>query len=270
MMKRLAAHPEIVATPHFPFETKQLAYYAAAFRTLVSSADLQNSTHPDKMNGNRYFVGYNPFFGPAAYNNVKNPGAFETYFEGTMPRRLGDAFRDIIRGYYDIIRTDQNRPAARFFCEKVDLDPVIRHSARYLFGQVREIALLRDPRDILCSAKSFWKWRQDENEALQSLRNAMNAMRLIRDEGRDDVLLVRYEDLVQQEAATLARIRSFMGLTVPFEDLHEGDAAMFQSHATSESPAASLGRWRHDLSAETIALCNETFGPFLSEFGYAI
>jgi len=43
---------------------------------------------------------------------------------------------------------------------------------------------------------------------------------------------------------------------------------LFDRHATSESPAASIGRWKHELDAEQIAACERQFGWFMDMFGY--
>jgi hypothetical protein len=41
-------------------------------------------------------------------------------------------------------------------------------------------------------------------------------------------------------------------------------------HRTSVNPEASIGRWRHELSAELQDLCETTFGPALETFGYPV
>ncbi len=38
-----------------------LSYYATAYHILTAPADLNRSTHPDKLEGNGFFVGFNPF-----------------------------------------------------------------------------------------------------------------------------------------------------------------------------------------------------------------
>jgi hypothetical protein len=42
---------------------------------------------------------------------------------------------------------------------------------------------------------------------------------------------------------------------------------LFGSHATSRSPAESIGRWRRELSREQLERCRP-LAPFLEDFGY--
>ena len=39
-------------------------------------------------------------------------------------------------------------------------------------------------------------------------------------------------------------------------------------HRTANDPAATIGRWREDLSPELIAACAESLDPVLEAFGY--
>jgi hypothetical protein len=43
---------------------------------------------------------------------------------------------------------------------------------------------------------------------------------------------------------------------------------VFQEHATSSSPTASINRWKRDLSADQITRCNEAWKEFLEVFSY--
>ena len=48
------------------------------------------------------------------------------------------------------------------------------------------------------------------------------------------------------------------------------DTAELRGHRTSDSPAASIGRWRHDLSPALQAVCAEALGEDLAWFGYDV
>jgi hypothetical protein len=86
--------------------------------------------------------------------------------------------------------------------------------------------------------------------------------------------LVRYEDLVMQPAETLRGICLYLGMDASpttidtivehaLADTHE-----YRGHRTSANVAASVGRWRRELSPALQHLCEETYADMLTEFGY--
>jgi hypothetical protein len=92
-----------------------------------------------------------------------------------------------------------------------------------------------------------------------------------RDRGEPGSLL-RYEDLVREPATTLLPLLTPLGLDAAPETVARliaaADAPELRGHGTSGSPAASIGRWRTDLSPELRAAVQETFGDLLRDFGY--
>ena len=83
-------------------------------------------------------------------------------------------------------------------------------------------------------------------------------------------MLVRYEDLIARTAETLAAIYRFLALDIQHDPTKlDQDDALFARHATSLTPAASIGRWKTDLTREEIAICERQFAGFLRQFGYA-
>jgi hypothetical protein len=266
LMSRLTNHPELVTTPTYPYEQKLLSYYATVFRTLTATADRAQSSNPDNLRSNRFFVGFNPFNIPPYSDVVRDPSVMEVFYEDSVPRHLAAAFCNIVRDHYELVRADQGKTDARFFVEKNDIDFDSRRAPRVFFETVREIIMVRDPRDVVCSSKAFWK--HDEKQSLISLGNTMADLRTVRGERRSDVLFIKYEEFVVDEPFVLAKIASFLGLVAPFTPARDGDATLFRSHGTSQTPVASIGRWKTELSEETIAACNDVFGSFLDDFGY--
>jgi hypothetical protein len=64
---------------------------------------------------------------------------------------------------------------------------------------------------------------------------------------------------VDASPGTVAAIRERLG-----EELPE-----LRDHVTSDGPAASIGRWQRDLSADVLAQCERSLGPALEAFGYS-
>ncbi len=271
LMSRLREHPGIVVAPAYPFETKLLAYYSAAFRTLVSSADRKNSTEPRGMTlpSQRFYIGHNPFNAPNLFNACRKPDELATFFEETVPAAIAGTFRELLLGYYAIVERDQGKSEARYFAEKCGLDEVSRSGPELFFPDVREIVLVRDPRDVLCSWRSFWTtWNNDTNAAIAALRAQFGTLDQIRKQRSGQRVVVRYEDLVQRPAEALGCIWNYLELDHPLVRDPDADGTMFERHATSRNAAASIGRWRTDLAEEEIAAANRAFRPLLEAFGY--
>jgi hypothetical protein len=269
LMQRLAGHSQIVVAERYPFEMKLAAYYSAAFRTLISDADRQNSTNPDTIFAqiNRYSIGFNPYNRPGYYTVVSNSQLLESFFEEFVPTALAQTFRRMLLEYYTILQVDQNKLGARYFAEKGDLDEAARQGPRIFFGTAREIVLLRDPRDLLCSSTSFWK--TSSSDALQRLKSATKRIQSIHAAGDSDTIFVKYEDLVTKPEETMEQIYQFLGLANTPGPGREQETSLFEMHGTSATPLASIGRWRADLSEEVIAVSDKEFRPFLERFGYA-
>jgi hypothetical protein len=167
---------------------------------------------------------------------------------------------------YGMIAVERGKLAARWFAEKTPLDDVVRFGFRGIFGEVREIVLVRDPRDYLCSSKAFWKLTTPE--VFNSMRLALPQLEQIDQSARSDVMVVRYEDMILEPARILSKILRFIGSTTPVPPETTKCDLEFRSHATSESPAASIGRWKHDLTAAEVAACEDGFPTYMERFGY--
>ena len=268
MMQHLARHPEIVLADRYPFEMKFVSYYADAFRVLMSETDRKRSLHPDALGKNAFSIGFNPYHRRSLHSFIKTPRVIDDYFDRAMPDTLVRAFGEIIGGYYERVQQDQGKTTARFFAEKAGPFDTIRDGARLFAGQSHEILLVRDPRDILCSANSFWNARKDA--AIRNIAVITHRLEKAQSEASSQTLVVRYEDLVTDQQATLDRIWGFLGVASDFGSADEkADSRLFSRHGTSKSPAASIGRWRKELSGDEIRECASVFGSFLDRFGYA-
>jgi hypothetical protein len=260
LMARLAGHPAIVVARGHPYEAKQLSYYAQALRVLTAEADRARSTHPDTMGRveNRFFIGSNPF------SDGAEAAAFWT---ARAPDRLRACFAGLLQDYYDCVAGELGRGGAPYFAEKIGTSDLVREAAGFLFGTVREIVLVRDPRDIACSAKSFWG--RDFEASLKDLRGQFLRMVRPRTEPGLKQIVLRYEDLLLSPADTLSRLWDFLELPA---DAWRGDgaaeAAVFGVHGTGGSPSATVGRWRRDLSAVQAEAAGREFHAVLEEFGY--
>jgi hypothetical protein len=155
---------------------------------------------------------------------------------------------------------------------------------RELYPQAREIVLIRDYRDILCSILAY-NARQgyagygrervsSDKEYIQQLRfQALYALRSWKRQSAQTHLL-RYEDLITKPVETLSALLESLALSGTSSTI-EGmlrrasqEIPGMQELRTSSDPQESIGRWRRDLDPALQAVCQEAFGDILEEFGY--
>lgn len=283
LMRLLSRHPEVVVHDNYPHELGVARYWAHLARVATEPADAVDSAHPDRFSSNRGFVGHNPFFGEFL---ASTPGLNE-WLGVRFPELLGSSLRQAADEFYDLVATSQNKEGVRFFAEKC-LPNQLPDTFRSFWPGTKELILVRDIRDVLCSMLSFNAKRGKSSFGREYLADdrafvvqlAADLTRLVAswDRRRDDVLLVRYEALVIDPVSTLTAVFAHLGMddspAVVAGVVGEASrpAAELEAHRTSSDPAASIGRWRHDLAGGDSALldcCDEQFTPLLERLGYA-
>jgi hypothetical protein len=267
LMSLLAASPGIVAADLPPYETRQLAYYGNAHHVLTQPADTVRSTHQDRVHGDFYHIGFNPYNGPAHDQAFRTQALVQDFSAHYVPAQLDSAFAGLVREYYGRMARDHGKPGAALFAEKNNnLQRVVWQFVRRAFPGAREIVTVRDPRDVFCSYIAYFK--VDGDYAFSDLCHATKVIAALRAERRDDVFFCRYEHLLRGDAAFLADLSAFLGTSIAIPPA-QGSADLFARHATSATPHASLERWRTDMPAEWRDRCNAAWRPFLETFGYA-
>ena len=135
------------------------------------------------------------------------------------------------------------------------------------------LTLVRDPRDVLCSWRAFGQSggrhaKHAEMTAESLARSWAGSYReLLR--LQSGVMHLRYEDLCRDPRDSFGKILAFLGLDwePAMEEAFRGNNT-FASHGTSDSLAASEGRWRQELSAEDIAVIEQHCGEVMAAYGY--
>jgi hypothetical protein len=276
----LSRHPDIVALHPLRSETKQALYWSSVLNTLVQPKSYMKSL----------------LSGPFAENwwiGDGTDGRFRVRDrEPTMPRWLGSANVEILAGFcqsraddfYAEVARLEGKPGARYFVEKsdpIDGPDLIRE----LWPGGREIILVRDFRDWFCSILGYNAKRglqgwlrdstDDDMEWIAQLRGSAERLLKAWRERQGTSHLVRYEDLVADPHRSLSDIFAYLELDASPETVErilnaaEGTSPEAQeAHSTSANPAASVGRWRTDLSGEHLAACADAFDDILAEFGY--
>ncbi len=267
LMSEFARHPDVVVGDRYPFEVKQIAYYVAAFRALVADADRERSTHPDTMLAQdmSHNIGANPYNMTGLFDLGTSGEHMRTFWQSRVPAEYASLYRTLIQEFYATLATGQGKQSARFFCEKGDVEAAAIQGVRLFFGMVKEIIVVRDPRDLLCSSMAFWKLSAEE--AIGSLRVTFPRLVQIAREAGPDTIVVRYEDLIRDPLVTRRAMSDFAGLNFALTPAAD---AITSSHRTSTDAASSIGRWRQDLSPEQIEACETAFGPAMRAFDYEL
>ena len=266
LMGLLARSPGIVVTEIMPYEMRLVAYYAHAHAVLTAPGDRARSTHPDRIASDRFHIGYNPHNIPPFHDAFHDAATFSSYTDVFLPTAFAESFRRAIVEFYTRLAVDQGKPNARYFAEKTNhLHRPTRRFVRRIFDPVREIVLVRDPRDVLASHLAFFG--ADADRAFATLTEACRDLLAVRHEGRADVLILRYEDLVTRRSAGLSAVSDFLDLEI--DTSQDGaEKNLFQNHATSASPETSIGRWRTILPPALQGRCCEAWKDFLDRFEY--
>lgn len=165
------------------------------------------------------------------------------------------------------------------------------------FGDNRLIVLIRDPRDCICSSYFSLGWshrvppqgsnqeeflerrekirrRSIDQYARGSMRGYLRRLNVIRRivDAHDEVLLLKYETMVEHTGAWRAEIERFLGVT-PDAGLEAALRERLDFSVDSEDPArhkrqVTPGDHQRKLEPATVALMNETLAPVLERFSY--
>jgi len=192
-----------------------------------------------------------------------------------------------IEEFYEQIAVMQSQTDAAYFAEKYGSEGFfksIRRMIQELYPHSREILLVRDFRDIVCSILAYNAKQRfvafgrenvsSDEEFIERIR--LHALGLLRNyESRSSqVHLLRYEDLILRPIETLDVLLNYLGLA-PTPATVEGmieraseETLLMREHRTSPDPEKSIGRWWRDLDPSLQAVCQEAFGDVLQGFGY--
>jgi hypothetical protein len=220
---------------------------------------------------------------PDLRSGVGGDQALEAWLGGDGVESLAGFCQSRIDAFYAHIAEDGKRP--RYFVEKYLPYQLTPDLLSELYPGAREIILVRDFRDMLCSVIAFNEKRgweafgrasaRDDAEYVQTTvaNSAKRLLRRLRERG-DAALLVRYEDLILEPEATLATTMRYLGLEASEEAVAatlkraDEDSPRNDDHRTTDKVSASIGRWKRDLSPELAEVCAEVLDPVLTEFGY--
>ena len=205
----------------------------------------------------------------------------EAWLGGEAIESLVDLCRSRIDAFYARLGEDGERP--RYFVEKYLPYQLTPDLLSEMYPGAREVILVRDFRDMLCSVIAFNRKRgyqafgradvgSDAEYVETTVANSARRLLRRRRERGGEAHLVRYEDLIQEPEETVAGMMRFLGLDAGEEAVAAvlGRAAKgsLEEHRTTSKASESIERWKRDLSPELARVCAEVLDPMLTEFGY--
>jgi hypothetical protein len=279
LMRLLLEHPQIVVHPAHPHEVHAAAYWAHLFKVLAEPADHLNSAHPDAFRTTMSQAGHHPFFGPP----VTAEPAMQAWFSHEYPRQLAEFSVQSTDSFYVRLAESQGKTGAQYFAEKFQPDR-IPWLMWELYPQAREVVLVRDFRDVVCSILAFNRKRGFADFGRESVATDEEFVGLFSSHCRrlleayrsraDRVHLLRYEDLILHPDDSLRSLLGYLGL--PFArgvvaGMLERTSAVggpLAAHRTSGDSRGSIGRWRRDMDPSMQRACDESLSQVLMDFGY--
>ncbi|HZV75679.1 MAG TPA: sulfotransferase [Conexibacter sp.] len=277
LMRLLGEHPQIAVHRAYPYEARACSYWMHAFDVLADPhhRDLANK---DEFHVHRAAVGHHPLHetgwdDPAVYG----------WLRGEYLRQVGAFALTATDRFYTSIAEGNGCADARCFAEKFHVGHG-RWFVRSLYDKVREIVLVRDPRDTFCSILAFNAKRGNigfgrqevstDDAFVENVRLDFSRLLAVVDADPATTHLVRYEDLILRPVDTLRELLEFAELDADDAVVEgaiqaaSGDTRELAEHRTVGDAGASVARWRRDLPPELAKRCNERFEPILARLGY--
>ena len=262
-----------------PYEVRVSNYWMRVLKVL-GSPRLPGEKLTDDLFGNKSnTVGSNPF----TKDQFITGELLQKWLNSDYLEQLAIFCQSNIEDYYKNVATDQKQEQPKYFSEKIP--PSTTQDVLWgLYPQAREIVLVRDFRDTVCSMLAFDKKRgfsgfgkkANKNDAqfVHELRSRVKQLQQNWIERKNQAYLVRYEDIALEPKKTLKGILEYLGVEYVSSDIDKMIARSnenteeFNIHKTSDSTTSSIGRWKRDLSPSLKQICKESFGDVSDYFGY--
>ncbi|MBI1731288.1 MAG: sulfotransferase [Gammaproteobacteria bacterium] len=284
LMRMLSFLPGVYVHREYPHELLAAHYWINFLESLSTpQAGLRLTSKWNMRDRRNRVVASNPY-----YRLGVSP-VCARYLGGPYVARLARFCQENIDGIYGALIDHEGRARAgtgsrqfSYFAEKsLPLGGLIRE----LYPRARDIYLVRDVRDGICSALSFNRKRGTPAFGRDTVSSNAQFAAQRADEFRElsaryegtawDKCLVRYEDLIRDPEAEAGRLCRYLELDAGPEEVaaavRQASAtnARLSFHQTSASPLASIGRWKQELTPGLRAVCAERAGEALARFGYA-
>lgn len=282
LMRLLSSHPAVLSYRPHRFEQRIAGYWIEALLALSDPASYLRGITPQTVarqgvDDSTWWLGIDA---PAPW--PLRDRAVQDWLGGDAVEALAETCQQRIDAVYETIATATGATGEPFFAEKST--PRVSSVASELYPNGRELFLVRDLRDMVCSMLAFNEQRgvsgfgraeaDSDVDFVNTLGSQASSLAHAWERRRDRAHLVRYEELVLDPARALTGLLDHVGVDSRPDTVRamlgglEEDIPELRGHATSDSAQSSIGRWRTDLDPELAEACERAFGPALELFGY--
>jgi len=283
LMGLLSEHPDIVSYRPLEYESRVAASWMQLAHSLTSPGRYLRPVTGTDLHEWHWWLADGP-----VPERPGDPG-LEEFLSGDNVGAIVRFAQGRIDDFYQRVAALQGRSSPRYFAEKFMPDLAAAVTAE-VYPNYREILLVRDVRDVICSIHAFNAKRgypafgrelatSDEEHLRGPMRDSAAALLESWRRRGDRAIVVRYEDLVRDPHALLGQTLEFLELDASDDTLRRMSAAVARAellipelsfHRTTAEATASIGRWKRDLSQALRTLCEETLAEFLETFGYEV
>ena len=193
----------------------------------------------------------------------------------------GATFRELYLNMLQLTRAVYGEGTARYAGHKEVWADEFTPALHRAFPQLKSIHVVRDPRAV-CASKNVAADKYPWLFLIRQWRKLASLAWIAADDSpyRPNALLIRYEDLVHDPAATAERICAFLGVEsaaamIDPNHLRDGDNTSWRRNSsygdlTQERSISSKGaeRWKRVLSDAEVELIEQLTFPLMSLFGY--
>lgn len=263
---------------------KQYIFIVSSPRSGSTWLQLMIGAHPNVCTSIEVTI-YDRYVGPllkawqSEVAQPNRPGLCDQWTEAEFT----DFLRDFVqRTYRPIWATN---PQATHLLDKRPANAEYIEAIDQLLPGSRFIHIIRDGRDVaasmLAAAKDLWFLTDTVEKAANKWQEKVTQSRQGQVLG-ERYLEVRYEDLVTDGVATMAKVFDFCGLTIShaaietivtdhaFEKLQESRKAATEGFQMPKKfyRKGQVGGWRDELNAEQLAAFHRIAGDLLQTLGY--
>jgi hypothetical protein len=274
-MHLLGAHPQIVVFPPYDHEPRVASYWLEVLLSLAEPGSYLRQVAPMGPLHGRWWIGEEEPM-PRGIRNKE----VEAWLSADAVEELAGFCQSRIEALYTKLADSQGRGQATYFGEKFATDR-IPALVWELYPKAREVFLVRDFRDVVCSIIASSAKRSGNREgrapevALADARGRTTALVAAWQQRGDRAHLVRYEDLVRDPAPTITALLRYLDVDSSDAVVDALVAALGERgtaadmHSTTPDQESSIGRWQRDLDPRLQKELSVQLRPGLELFGYA-
>jgi len=280
----LSQHSAVTAYRPMHLEPRIGSYWMQVLEALSQPASYLQGLAAGHMDGSQWWLGQPLLPDVNDWWSTKPDPATARWLGRDHIETLAAFCQDRIDAFYAQAVKANGESESRYFVEKYLPGPFVPALMWELYPEARELILVRDPRDVVCSISAFTTNRgrsmsNGDPKVLDEafIRKMRGSFVDLRDawQRRPRAHLLHYEDLILRPDETVAAVLEYLGVEsdgpTPKELLElasRTEEERQRSHSTSVDALASIGRWRHELDASLQASCLDAFGDVLEAFGY--